>query len=82
MGMMLLSALRYYEESRDSAAAELAAKFSRLVVDLTPEYRKNIGNEHSALCTASGIMRTGCLTNKFSQLLRVLLNAANHHARC
>jgi hypothetical protein len=61
MGMMLLPALRYYEESRDSAAAELAVKFSRLVVDLLPEYTKNIGNVHTALCTASGIMRTGSL---------------------
>jgi hypothetical protein len=59
MGMMLLPALRYYEESQDSTAAELATKFSRLVVDLMPEYTKNIGNVHTALCTVSGIMRTG-----------------------
>ena len=37
-GMMLLPVLRNYQETKDAVAAELASKFSRLVIDLMPDF--------------------------------------------
>ena len=59
MGLMLIPVVRYYEDTKDPLAAELVTKFSRLVIDLMPDFSKNIGQTHSALTTASGIFRAG-----------------------
>lgn len=40
MGMLLLPAMRYYDETKDSVAAELGTKFSRLVVEQMPYFTK------------------------------------------
>src|ERR1019366_2982911 len=59
MGMILLPVMRYYDDTKDSLAAELVTKFSRLIVDLMPDFAKNIGHTHSNLATVSGIFRAG-----------------------
>jgi hypothetical protein len=59
MGLMLIPVMRYYEDTKDPLAAELVTKFSRLVIDLMPDFSKNIGQTHSALTTASGIFQAG-----------------------
>jgi hypothetical protein len=58
-GMMLLPLMRYYEESNDSLAAEMAMMFSRLIIDLLPEFARNVDHTHSNLATISGILETG-----------------------
>jgi hypothetical protein len=59
MGLMLLPVMRYYEDTQDPVAADLARKFSRMVIDLMPRFGENIGQTHSNLATASGILRAG-----------------------
>jgi len=59
MGMMLLPVVRYYEDSKDPLAAELAVKFSRLIVELMPQFAENIAQTHSNLATISGVLHTG-----------------------
>jgi hypothetical protein len=59
MGLLVLPAMRYYEDTQDSLAAELVTKFVRVAIDLMPDFAKNIGQTHSALATASGAFRTG-----------------------
>jgi hypothetical protein len=62
-GMMLMPILRYYRITRDPIAAELAAKFSRLIVDLMPDFLVNMDHTHSSLATAIGIFMTGLILN-------------------
>jgi hypothetical protein len=59
MGLLLIPVMRYYDETKDSVAAELATKFSRLVVDLMPDFAANMVHSHSNLATISGIFRVG-----------------------
>ena len=59
MGYMLMPVMRYYEDTKDPVAAEMATKFSRLVIDLMPDFAKNIGQTTSGLATASGILYAG-----------------------
>jgi hypothetical protein len=59
MGLMLLPVMRYYEDTQDPVAADLARKFSRMVIDLMPQFGNNIGQTHSSLATASGVLRAG-----------------------
>jgi Beta-L-arabinofuranosidase, GH127 len=61
MGLFLIPVTRYYEDTGDPLAAEMVTKFSRLVIDLMPNFSKEIGQTHSALATASGIFRAGQL---------------------
>lgn len=59
MGAMLLPAMRYYEDTKDPIAAELATRFSRLIVDLMPDFARTVGQTWSSVLTASGIYKTG-----------------------
>lgn len=59
MGMVLLPAIRYYEDTNDPLAAELCDKFSRLLVDLMPRFAENLWHTHMSLATVSGVFRTG-----------------------
>jgi hypothetical protein len=58
-GLLLLPVMRYYDETKDSIGAELVTKFSHLVIDMMPDFVKNIGHVHSVLATISGIFRAG-----------------------
>jgi hypothetical protein len=63
MGLMLIPVIRYYEDTQDPVAADLVLKFSRLVVDLMPQFGEKIGQTHSSLATTSGILRAGTVFN-------------------
>jgi hypothetical protein len=59
MGMLFLPLVRYYENTKDPLAAELAIKFCRLIVDLMPRFAENMWHTHSSLSTVSGVFRIG-----------------------
>ena len=64
MGLMLLPTVRYYEQTGDPVAAELVTRFTRLVIELMPNFATSIGQTHSSLATASGIFKAGLVLNK------------------
>jgi hypothetical protein len=58
-GMLLLPVMRFYEDTKEPLAAELAGKFSQLVVDQMPDFGKNIWSVNTSLETISGVFLVG-----------------------
>jgi len=59
VGLMLLPVVRYYEVTKDPLAADFSIKYSRLIVELMPDFVNTIEHTHSRLAMISGVLMAG-----------------------